>query len=527
MFTRVPLMGVLLLGVFWLSEHSHAADTLLIPPVPAVSQPDASSAPSAASRAPTQQWDAGDPTAAEQHVLEIINRARANPTAEGTRLGIDIKEGLTASEQALVGVRPPLAMNKALLAAARAHSQDMWTRSFFAHNNPDGKSPFTRMTDAGYSWTLAGENIATGSAHTPAQLEDLLMIDAGVPGRGHRINLLDIRSGSFFREVGIGVFDGASPNGMGFKNFLTQDFGTQSVGPFVVGVVYNDANKNGFYDIGEGLAGVNVSPDTGTHFAVTSTSGGYAFPVATSGSITITASGGPLTSAVTQTVALAGSNVKVDFTPTGVVPGGGTPGGGTPGGGTPGGGTFTSKSKTDTDGDGFPDEMEVAMGTSPTSATSTPLGGSAAGAVQILNVLKLQVKLNFSKTGADQISVSGSLPVPANFVVAGQTVVVDVAGVVKTFTLDLKGKAGLGTPDTFSLKVRSSKGVVAAQTSAFKAMFKTGDFAATVADEGLLSADVKDASRTVPVLIFFNGQMFSTDRPVLYTAKTGKTGRTK
>ena len=41
-------------------------------------------------------------------MLEVINRARANPTAEGTRLGIDIKEGLTTTEQALVVVKPPL-----------------------------------------------------------------------------------------------------------------------------------------------------------------------------------------------------------------------------------------------------------------------------------------------------------------------------------------------------------------------------------------------------------------------------------
>jgi hypothetical protein len=36
----------------------------------------------------------GDPTAGEQLVLEMINRARANPDAEGTRLSIDIHEGL-------------------------------------------------------------------------------------------------------------------------------------------------------------------------------------------------------------------------------------------------------------------------------------------------------------------------------------------------------------------------------------------------------------------------------------------------
>ncbi len=39
-------------------------------------------------------YDSGDPTPAEQLVLEYINRARSNPVAEGSRLGIDIHEGL-------------------------------------------------------------------------------------------------------------------------------------------------------------------------------------------------------------------------------------------------------------------------------------------------------------------------------------------------------------------------------------------------------------------------------------------------
>ncbi len=33
-------------------------------------------------------YDSGDPTPEEQLLLEYINRARANPTAEGARLGM-------------------------------------------------------------------------------------------------------------------------------------------------------------------------------------------------------------------------------------------------------------------------------------------------------------------------------------------------------------------------------------------------------------------------------------------------------
>src|SRR4051812_5219414 len=140
-----------------------------------------------------QAYDSGDATAEEQLNLEIINRARTNPTAEGTRLGIDIKEGLTAAEAANVGPRPPLAMNKKLLANARAHCRDMYNRNFFEHANPDGNDPFDRMTLVGYTFVNAAENIAVGnsvSAHTAAVLEDDLMIDATIADRGHRTNLL-------------------------------------------------------------------------------------------------------------------------------------------------------------------------------------------------------------------------------------------------------------------------------------------------------------------------------------------------
>ncbi|HYG77380.1 MAG TPA: fibronectin type III domain-containing protein [Planctomycetota bacterium] len=270
-------------------------------------------------------YDSGDPSPEEQYVLEIINRARANPEAEGTRLGIDIREGLTAQEAANVGVRPPLAMNKALLTAARNHSADMWQRSFFAHTNPDGKTFDQRIVDAGYTILTAGENIATSTSSGAAQLEDNLMVDLNVNGRGHRKNLLDI--GRTFREIGIGFFSGNVQNNQGFKNFLTQDFGTSGNSSFLVGVVYNDTNNNGFYDVGEGIPNITVTPDTGTYYAVTGAAGGYAIPVGSSGTINVSLSGGGL-GTNTQSVTLSGQNVKLDFKSPGTGSGGGGGGGG-------------------------------------------------------------------------------------------------------------------------------------------------------------------------------------------------------
>jgi hypothetical protein len=262
-------------------------------------------------------YDSGSPTADEQLVLEYINRARADPITEGQRLGIDIREGL--SNPSYVDPRPPLAMNPILLDIAEAHSQNMYSQNYFSHTDPNGQTPFDRMTNAGYNYVRAGENMAAGTSTPATELEDLMMIDSGNPGRPHRVNLLDLinpypcdYAPCVYYEVGIGYYAGTVPNSIA-ADFITEDFGATGSGPFLLGVVYNDRNQNNFYDVGEGIAGVTITTSSGGYYAVSSSSGGYAIPIGTSGTITVTASGsgfGP----ITKTVTLTGVNVKVDFT---------------------------------------------------------------------------------------------------------------------------------------------------------------------------------------------------------------------
>lgn len=274
-------------------------------------------------RLPAPQYDHGDPTPQEQLVLEMINRARADPGAEGARLGINLGEGLSPQEAARLGKRPPLAFHAALLASARAHAQDMQTRSFFTHVNPEGLGPAERARRAGYAGFRMSENIAAGSSltlHTAAYLQDLLMIDADIEGRGHRKNLLDLSASTppppFFRDVGIAYRSSPEANFQGFRAFLVQDFGRRPESPpMLVGVIYDDADGDGFYDPGEGLAGVRISHDQGASFALTSASGGYACPVPGHGIVTVRPSGGGRTWAptVARKARLTGENVKLDF----------------------------------------------------------------------------------------------------------------------------------------------------------------------------------------------------------------------
>jgi hypothetical protein len=278
----------------------------------------------AANAAPNVVYSCGDPLPEEQYMLQLVNFARANPLAEAALCGIDLNEGLS-SNTISPAPKQPLAFNPDLLQSSLGHSEWMITNGMFSHIETDGSDPGDRMASAGYvfsgSWAW-GENIAWAGTTGPppsvgptvAQEEEDLFVDTSEPGRGHRLNILD----RDFREIGIGIVTGVFASDSNNYNavMITQDFADSDAdpGPFLVGVVYKDADGNGLYGIGEGISNVTVMPASGTYFAVSSTSGGYAIPIpGQSGTLSVTFSGGPLSASVTKTVALTGSNVELDF----------------------------------------------------------------------------------------------------------------------------------------------------------------------------------------------------------------------
>ncbi|WP_295454643.1 CAP domain-containing protein [uncultured Thiodictyon sp.] len=279
--------------------------------------------PSLAGPSGQTRYDHGDPTALEQLMLERVNRARAAPAAEASRLGIDLNQGL-APGTISADPKPPLAANPCLLASARGHSQWMLDTDTFSHTGTGGSSPGDRMSAAGYpfsgSWAW-GENIAwQGTTATPDLAGYVLdMHDGLFVSPGHRENILN----ATFREVGIGVREGSfSTGGVAYNaGMAVQDFaksgGSPVVAPnsrFLLGVVYDDANGNALYDAGEGLAGVDVRPSAGGFYAVTGESGGYAIPIASyPAPLSVTFSGKGLRP-FAKSIDLSGQvNVKADL----------------------------------------------------------------------------------------------------------------------------------------------------------------------------------------------------------------------
>ncbi len=287
--------------------------------------------------APTAQlYSIGDPTNEEQYYLELINRARANPTAEGIRLALTTDPNVLSAYKAfgvnlvlmqsqfvLILPAPPLSMNATLMNAARGHSQNMLQNNYQGHSGPDG-SLATRL--AGYTagangWSI-GENVYAYSksvwyGHAGFEVDWGGSAAAGgmQSPPGHRQNIHSAN----FREVGVGVVlgSGGGSGGVG-PQLVTQDFGmVAGLLPFVTGVVYRDLNNNGFYDPGEGLGGVTVTIANVNSYAVTASSGGYSVPVSGSGNYIVTFSGGSAPTTQKNVSVLNGQNAKADYIVTG------------------------------------------------------------------------------------------------------------------------------------------------------------------------------------------------------------------
>lgn len=279
---------------------------------------------------PTVAYQQPNPSNDEQYMLELINAARANPTAEGSRLAnateadilqnyqyFKINTALLAVQFAAYKASPPLAFNAVLMASSKQQSTDQATNGFQGHDSSNGTTFDTRITNDGYRWSLVGENVY---AYSQSAYFGHVAFNAdwGVPSLDHRVNIMNSNAAyPLYREIGISCVPTA--NSKVGPMIVTQDFGTPATSStaYILGVVYNDSDQSGSYNQGEGLGGVTVMPASGTYFATTSSSGGFVIPLPATGSgtMTVTASGGSLGGARVKTISwTAGTNVKVDFT---------------------------------------------------------------------------------------------------------------------------------------------------------------------------------------------------------------------
>ena len=156
----------------------------------------------------------------------------------------------------------------------------------------------------------------------------------------------------------------------------------------------------------------------------------------------------------------------------------------------------------DTDGDGYPDEVEVTLGSDPNDPNSTPGSSPRLPSPDPLDLRKLQVALRFDRADRDRIQFRGTLPIPEGFDPAGREVVVSVGGAVLTFELDERGRATLPGGGRFRLRLKRTGGVVReADAARLKVTFPRGSYAAALADEGLVGDAPVAPTADIAVLV--------------------------
>jgi len=264
--------------------------------------PDGAPAPELSGDTQGLAWDG--PSAEEQLIVELINRARMDPAAEVARLDEPLASGISPSPA------EPLAVTSELGAASRAHSQDMDDRDFFRHTNLDGQSPGDRALEEGHGTRFVGENIGwigSGSLPSDTQPRTEAHHQHLWDSDGHQRNLMDDR----WSEIGVG-YDEGSYDGWNGSTFVTQMFSDRGFS-YLTGVVIEDGDGDDFYDIGEGLGGVQITARDGTDSFATETwaSGGYSLALPR-GTYEVLFEGGGLDAPLTRTVTIRDENVKLD-----------------------------------------------------------------------------------------------------------------------------------------------------------------------------------------------------------------------
>jgi hypothetical protein len=121
---------------------------------------------------------------------------------------------LTNQQRASQGLAP-LSLNSELSQAALSKAGYMFAKDYWAHVAPDGTQPWTFITQSGYHWSYAGENLARDFTNPDA------VVLAWMNSSSHRENILNPK----YQDIGVAVVDGTL--GGVETTLVVQMFGTR------------------------------------------------------------------------------------------------------------------------------------------------------------------------------------------------------------------------------------------------------------------------------------------------------------
>jgi uncharacterized protein YkwD len=152
-------------------------------------------------------WHQGDFFARETAALRDLEAVRADMLAR-----------VNAARRS-AGL-PPLRRSPDLDRAAQVHARDLLTRGYYEHVSPEGSTPLSRASAAGYRADLIAENLHQRTGPVAAVVEDWLR------SPGHRRNLLD--PGARDLGVGLAIGPGHGLDPSGYRVIWVQSFGRRS-----------------------------------------------------------------------------------------------------------------------------------------------------------------------------------------------------------------------------------------------------------------------------------------------------------
>ncbi|HLC95434.1 MAG TPA: CAP domain-containing protein [Patescibacteria group bacterium] len=101
------------------------------------------------------------------------------------------------AERERAGLKP-LQNNALLTQAALSKASDMFLKQYWAHSAPDGTTPWVFIQKSGYSYSIAGENLARDFGDTDS------MVTAWMASPTHKANIVQ----NTYTDTGIAVVDG-------------------------------------------------------------------------------------------------------------------------------------------------------------------------------------------------------------------------------------------------------------------------------------------------------------------------------
>lgn len=129
--------------------------------------------------------------------IPIVRKTAPNVLGIATNIVVEDLLSSTNQERQEEGI-PPLVISEELSKAAKAKARDMFTKNYWAHNAPDGTTPWVFIQKVGYDYVYAGENLAKDFNDSQG------VVNGWMASPSHRENMLSHR----YNEVGFAVVNG-------------------------------------------------------------------------------------------------------------------------------------------------------------------------------------------------------------------------------------------------------------------------------------------------------------------------------